>query len=192
MSTEPLDTQRKAGHLGVALATWIYTMHNAGREPADDAILAACKDLDRAGAHSPAVGQTGGGPDINALGLMLVIAVEAHLGDATDFAAVLDLLGQLFDSEHLATTFAGTREERAQAARSYQFMSSLPWLACLIDRFPDGEVGPHWVMVERLTDRVYCMDPYPWDDVDEEYTTPIVDFMVKWELAGGQSIRWVG
>ena len=43
-------------------------------------------------------------------------------------------------------------------------------------------------MVERVTDTVTCMDPYPWDDLDEEYTLPLVEFMVRWELAGGESI----
>jgi hypothetical protein len=38
---------------------------------------------------------------------------------------------------------------------------------------------------------VTCMDPYPWDDLDEEYTTPVVEFMVKWELAGSQSIHFI-
>jgi hypothetical protein len=50
----------------------------------------------------------------------------------------------------------------------------------------------HWVLVERVTDEVLCMDPYPWDDLDEEYVQPTLDFLVKWELAGGGSFRWVG
>ena len=44
-------------------------------------------------------------------------------------------------------------------------------------------------MVEQLTDRVVCMDPYPWDDLDEEYDSPVVEFAVKWEFAGCGSIR---
>jgi hypothetical protein len=47
-------------------------------------------------------------------------------------------------------------------------------------------------MVERMTDVVMCMDPYPWDDLDEEYAAPLVDFCVKWELAGGAGLRFTG
>ena len=38
---------------------------------------------------------------------------------------------------------------------------------------------------------VTCMDPYPWDDLEEEYQAPLVDFMVKWELSGCTTLRWV-
>jgi hypothetical protein len=62
----------------------------------------------------------------------------------------------------------------------------------VVDRFPNGSVSMHWVLVERVTDEVLCMDPYPWDDLDEEYVQPTLDFLVKWELAGGGSFRWVG
>ena len=58
------------------------------------------------------------------------------------------------------------------------------------ERFPDGTVGPHWVMVERITDTVTCADPYPWDDLDEEYEQDTIEFLVKWELAGSHSVRW--
>ena len=45
-------------------------------------------------------------------------------------------------------------------------------------------------MVERVTDVVLCMDPYPWDDLDEEYAAPLIDFCVKWELGGGVGLRF--
>jgi len=35
------------------------------------------------------------------------------------------------------------------------------------------------------------MDPYPWDDLDEEHTIELTEFLVKWELAGGQGLRWL-
>jgi hypothetical protein len=64
----------------------------------------------------------------------------------------------------------------------------MPIITAIVDRFPDGSIGTHWVMVERVTDTVTCMDPYPWDDIDEEYSLPLVEFMVRWELAGCESI----
>ena len=45
-------------------------------------------------------------------------------------------------------------------------------------------------MVEQFTDRVILMDPYPWDDVDEEYELPLTEFMVRWELAGNNSLHF--
>ena len=84
-----------------------------------------------------------------------------------------------------------TREERLGRVRSYQFRHNLPWLACIYDRFPDGSVLPHWVLVERVQDQITCLDPYPWDDVDEEITTPVGDFLVKWELTGAVCARYV-
>ncbi len=81
-----------------------------------------------------------------------------------------------------------TRAARTAHIRSYQFQSSLPLLTSVLNRFPDGVVKSHWVMVERVTQTVTCMDPYPWDDLDEEYTLPLAEFMVRWELAGCESI----
>ena len=103
---------------------------------------------------------------------------------------VTSWLREQYGDESISTDFGDDRSSRIQAIRSYQFRSSLPWLAQIIDRFPDGSVGSHWVMVERVTTQVTCMDPYPWDDLDEEYQSPVVDFMVKWELAGNHCIRW--
>jgi hypothetical protein len=179
-----LDTSPKSGNLPITLATWIYLLYDGGRLPEDAGLRAACEALRAAGVEvsdAPA--------DFDELGRALVDLVEARLDGARSFDDVLAWLTALFGGR-LDTDMGGDRDNRLQRARTYQFQTNLPWLARVIDRFPSGEVGAHWVMVESVTDGVRCMDPYPWDDLEEEYTQPITDFMVKWELAGGQGIRY--
>ena len=174
------EPRSKAGALAFTLATYVYLLADAGISASDDAVRAACDAL-RAG------GQGESAADIDALGAALVDAVEAGIGDA-------DLPGALacwYGADHIATDLGDGRDERLQHARKYQFNHSLPWLAEIVDRFPDGAVRPHWVLVERVTDAVSCMDPYPWDDLDEEVQIPVIEFLVKWELAGVRSARWV-
>ena len=174
------DTEAKSGNLQITLATYLFILERSGYRP-DSADLTQALDA--------LVG--GGDDDAEALGKALVDAVEASLGGASTPDAVAAWLGGLYGAEHVGTSLGDDRDGRIRGARKYMFNNSLPWLACIIDRFPDGAVGPHWVMIEQVTDAVTCMDPYPWDDLDEEYTTPVVDFSVKWELAGSQSIHFI-
>jgi hypothetical protein len=173
-------TQAKTGNLAVTLATWLYILNESGHRPNHPAL---CEALD-------AVQEAGGGDAANEIGRKLVEVVLGELGDDADFATVLTWASGLFDEDALATVFGATRDTRLRGVRAYEFKSSLPWIARIFDRFPSGVVGPHWVLVERVTDAVTCMDPYPWDDLDEEYAQPLVEFMVKWELAGCESLRW--
>ncbi len=175
------DTEAKSGNLPITLATWLFILSSSGLRAADADIRTACDALSSAGE----------GDDPEALGQALVAAITASLGEATDPASVTAWLGAQFGADRIGTAFGTDRSSRVRGARAYMFKNSLPWMACIIDRFPDGTVGPHWVMIEQLTDVVTCMDPYPWDDLDEEYTTPVVEFMVKWELAGSQSIHFI-
>ena len=175
------DTQAKSGDLPITLATYLFILDSSGHRARHEALNAACDALKAAGE----------GADVETLGKQLVAVVRDSLGESADHAAVTAWLGELYGAKHWATDLGDSREARLRAVRSYMFQSSLPWIACIIDRFPDGSVGPHWVMIEQVTDRVICMDPYPWDDLDEEYAAPVVEFMVKWELAGCQSIRFV-
>ena len=178
----------KSGHLAETLATWIYLLHDSGRLAEDADVRAACVALAAAGVELHE-----GGGDVDQHGHALVSVVERGLDAAggRSFDAVLGWLRRLYGEPHVATEVGDDRDARIRAARAYQFGTNLPWLARIIDRFPDGTVGPHWVMVERVTDVVTCMDPYPWDDLDEEYQAPVNDFMVKWELAGCDGVRWV-
>ena len=44
-------------------------------------------------------------------------------------------------------------------------------------------------MIEHITGTgVTCMDPDPFDDLDEEIVEALNDFHVKWELAGTPAI----
>ena len=175
------DTQAKSGNLSITLATFLFILDSAGIKADNAEVNAACTALRDADE----------GADVEALGQALVTLVSNALGGADDFSSVSAWLGSLYGADHVGTSLGADRTSRVRGARAYMFNNSLPWLACIIDRFPDGTVGPHWVMIEQVTDAVTCMDPYPWDDLDEEYTTPIVEFMVKWELAGNQSIHYV-
>ena len=173
----------KAGNLPVTLATWIFLLERRGMRPAHAEIAAACDALSAAGSSD---GEVEWGP----LGEALVGAVREALADDSE-EAVLALARGLWGPAHVSVAAGNSREQRLSEARSYQFNTGLPWMARIYDRFPDGAVGPHWVLVEQITDMVTCMDPYPWDDLEEEYQAPLVDFMVKWELSGCTTLRWV-
>lgn len=175
------DTQAKSGNLSITLATYLFILDSAGIKADNAAVIAACTVLRDAEE----------GADVEALGQALVGLVSDALGEAGGLSAVSEWLGALYGADHIGTSLGTDRTSRVRGARAYMYNNSLPWLACVIDRFPDGTVGPHWVMIEQVTDTVTCMDPYPWDDLDEEYTTPVVEFMVKWELAGSQSLHYV-
>lgn len=170
-------TAPKSGNLGVTVGTWLYILHTYGHKADDATIAEACAAIDAAGEA-----------DADEKGLALVAAVDQALGEDPTPDRVRGWLESLVGESHVGRIDGTDRGARTQQIRAYQFQSNLPFIAHIIDRFPDGSVGGHWVMVERVTDTVTCMDPYPWDDLDEEYTLPIVEFMVKWELAGHDSI----
>lgn len=173
-------TAPKAGDLPVTLATWLYILFDRGEVLSSAALREACEALS-AGIAQPDA-------DMEALGKAMVAVVEAELGGTADFESVKAYVDGMLGEGRVSTSFGDDRDSRARQARRYQFAHNLPWMATIIDRFPDGSVGAHWVMVEQMTDTVTCMDPYPWDDLDEEYDAPVNDFMVKWELAGSDCL----
>lgn len=164
--------------LAVTLATFLFLVRRAGHPLKDPAVESACAAFDL------------GGAPVEVLGKALVDAVRTHLAGAR-VEDVVAAIGALLGEDLVLTDLgdAPDREARAAAIRRAQFGHSLPWLAVIIDRQPDGEVGRHWVMVESFDDEARVMDPNPWDDKDEERSLPIVDFMVRWELAGCRSVR---
>ena len=176
MSESPLSsasTTPKTGNLGVTLGTWLFILHTYEHSFADAEITAACAAIQAAAPENA-----------DDAGKALVAVVEQKVGTHASPATVRAWLEALLGADHVAAFSGDDRATRTQQIRAYQFRSNLPFIANIIDRFPDGTVGDHWVMVERVTDTVTCMDPYPWDDLDEEYHLPLVEFMVKWELAG--------
>ena len=148
------STELKSGNLGVTLATWVFILFNGGNAADSAAIVGACE----------AIRDAGDDADLDALGHALVEAVYTAIGsDTPDFAAVLACVQGLYGADNVATDLGEPtdRDERARGVRRYQFGRNLPWIARIIDRFPDGSVGAHWVMVEELTDAVKVMDPLP-------------------------------
>ena len=173
--------EAKTGHLPVTFATYVWLLHDLGHPTTDAGIAAACEELR-------------GGDDAQSeeLANALLARVTEQLGDPDPtFERVHEVAARLYGALHIATDFGGSRDERLREARRYEFLQGLPWLARIYDRFPDGTVGPHWVMVQRMTDVVRIRDPYPWDDLDEQYEMPVTDFLVKWELAGARGLRWI-
>ena len=69
----------------------------------------------------------------------------------------------------------------------YEFKRGLPWIGRLAERTDNGL--EEWIMVEKVTDTVLCMDPYPWDDVDEEFAVDLLRFLLRWQLAGSVAIH---
>lgn len=170
-------TSPKTGNLGITVGTWLFVLHTYGHAFSDDELTAACTAIADAD------------PDAaDAAGMALVNLVNERLNGASTADGVRAWLSALLGDAHVGAISGDDRTGRIQQMRTYQYRSNLPFITEIVDRFPDGSIGTHWVMVERVTDTVTCMDPYPWDDLDEEYTLPLVEFMVRWELAGGESI----
>ena len=82
---------------------------------------------------------------------------------------------------------AESRSGKIHAIRHYEFQQSMPWIARIANR-TDDHIEEQWVMVEKVTETVHCMDPNPWDDIEEETTYSLNDFMIRWELCGYASI----
>ena len=124
--------------------------------------------------------------NINDIGMELVSAIESSLASDATINDLSSWLAERYDNVN--NSWEGeSRDERIHSIRKYSFKNSLPWLAQIAERHND-ELVTHWVLIEKFTDWVICMDPYPWDDIDEEYEIPLNDFMVKWELAGSNSV----
>ena len=196
----------KAGDLATTLATWLFYLDQAGHRAKDPAISKALASLKTANELEGAMLQAAEQQDYaqaahlkeklnskdadpDALGQALVEAVQASLA-GEDPNDVISWAGAQLNADRIVTEFGVDRVQRTREIRQATFQSGLPWVAQIIDRFPNGTVGSHWVMVERVTDHVRCMDPYPWDDIDEEVEIPLSDFMVKRELSGCVGLRW--
>ncbi len=163
--------------LAYTLSTWVFLQHAGGSTPAHDAIRGFCEAV--AGATDEATGE--------AAGEALVAEITALLdGESPD--AVAALATAVFGDKAKGDMGEGSREDRIHRVRQFQFDSGLPWLARIWERSAAGEVGPVWILIERVTDEVTAMDPNPWDDIDEERHIPVDDFQVQWELDGCTSV----
>jgi len=214
-----MDKQEaKTGNLTITLATFIYMLHDSGNVINDEKIKTVCEKIEetlrRASLRSAITpiqetlkkhhleasddviktflssiyGNDIFEPiDINDLGLELVNAIQESLDVNANIEELYAWLNERY--ENIENSWqAAERDDLISSIRKHSFQSSLPWLAQIAER-TDNKLVTHWVMVEKFTDNVICMDPYPWDDIDEEYELPLTDFMVRWELAGRNSIH---
>ena len=148
------------------LATLTYLWHRAGVRPTDADIASTCDAIDGGDA-----------------------AAAERLMDGVPPGDAVAALNAAFGSVRALTLGSGTREDHVAATRRLDFGDNLPWLARIADRDRDGSIGARWVIVARLAESVDILDPNPWDDVAEERSLPLGDFMVRWELAGGEAVR---
>ncbi len=153
-------------------ATWVYLLHTAGIEPSDGALAERCASLD-------AVTDAAEGDTVTAA---FVERVSEVLDGARGPDEVAVIARALYGDQVGGELGEGSRGDRTHRIRKYQFGRSLPWLARIWERHPDGSVAPSWLLVRQLTDEVEVMDPNPWNDVDEERALPVGDFLVLWEL----------
>ena len=208
----------KTGNLTITLATFIYMLHERGTEIKDSALKNICDKItdtvqrNRIQNAVPSVKKVlaqyhleptdesihkflndvygddvFAETDINSLGMELVEAIQQTLPANSNIDDLYSWLQERYDNIE-NSWHADARESTIANIRKHSFKSSLPWLAQIAER-NDNNLITHWVMVEKFTDTVICMDPYPWDDIDEEYELPLTDFMVRWELAGANSIH---
>ena len=161
-------------NLRLVLSTWVYRLHAAGIDPDDDVLREQCAAVDAA--QDDAAGDEAG--------MGMVRRIADLLDDGEGPGAVLELARDLYGDRVDGSLGEGDRAERTTRIRKYQFGRSLPWLARIYDRYPDGEVAPCWLLVEQVTDEVQVMDPNPWNDIDERRHIPLGDFHVLWELDG--------
>ncbi len=169
MQTQPDST-------GITLATWIYALHRLGGTIAAAPVASACRAVDADGAAAAPA---------------LLAAVRTVLtGDAyTDVVAAVNAV--LGVGATAAVGAGADAESRAGALRRASFGDNRPWIAALAER-RDGVLGEHLALVAAFGDTVTLLDPNPWDDVAEERTLPLAEFLVRWELAGAQALRAVG
>lgn len=216
-----LDTSKKSGSLDFTLATFVYLLHDEGHLCTNQAIEQACLSLKEAAnkAQSKRVAQMiadvlsqsfGQSPDNNIIETFIEKNYSEEQYTSTSpqvlASALVDTLGASLQNEtnlkdwmnsnytntDLLFTFSGeTRNEKISSIRKHIFVTSRPWLAKIASR-TGSEIGHQWILVEDFSDSVTCMDPYPWDDIDEEYTMSIEEFMVRWELAGTEAVAFQG
>ena len=162
---------------GETLATFIYLLRRAGHNIVDAGVDGACEEIENAGGEAGRQGEE------------LAAALRERAGNESQ-EDMEGAINSILSSSTVRTDLgvAPDRDSRIANVRRWLFGRSVPWLARIADRFPDGTVGVHWVLVQSFDDEARVMDPYPWDDIDEARAMPIADFMVRWELAGSESL----
>lgn len=209
-------TTSKIGSLSSNLATFLYMIHDKGIKIQDQTISDVCHKIDSeskklslsetaelfnntlpneiAIEHNTietfllenAKEDTFRSADIFDLAKELIGAIESTLSNDASFEETLSWLQNRIPQ--IKSNFAAeTRSGKIHAIRHYEFQQSMPWIARIANR-TEEHLAEQWIMVEKVTETVHCMDPNPWDDIEEESSYSLNDFMIRWELCGYASI----
>ena len=207
----------KKGNLAITLSTFLYILFDHGIEIQDESIVSLCTKITDEAQKSSVEQvvhalQEALPSDVNIsedsfrefvnsqqndnnfqtvdpfeLGKELVDRVAESIPST---ASVDDVMAWLTERIPTITNGWNVNEGHTtlQRIRQYEFKRGLPWIGRLAERTENG-LEEMWIMVEKVTDTVLCMDPYPWDDVDEEFTVDLPEFLLRWNLAGSVAIH---
>jgi hypothetical protein len=114
--------------------------------------------------------------------------LAAALGGDVEDAGVGSPIVRAFPSlRHVPVS--GGHDEHITALRRARFGNALPMLARIADRV-DGSLIERWALVLDVGSEVHLLDPNPWDDVAEDRTLSLSEFVVRWALAGSQLVTF--
>ncbi len=207
----------KKGNLAITLSTFLYILFDHGVAIQDEGIVSLCTKITEE-AQKSSVEQVVHAllealpSDVNISEVNMTEFVNSQQKD-NSFQTVdpfelgkslVDLVGESISADASVYDVVNWLTERIpsiingwnvgeghttlQRIRQYEFKRGLPWIGRLAERTENG-LEEMWIMVEKVTDTVLCMDPYPWDDVDEEFTVDLPEFLLRWNLAGGVAIH---
>ena len=210
-------SSEKKGNLAITLSTFLYILFDHGVEIQDETIVSLCRRItDEAQrssvekvvnvlqealpsdvyissesltefVNSQQSGNQFQSVDPFELGKELVDVVTQSISSDASVEDVMAWLTERIPS--IANGWAASEEHSTlQKIRQYEFKRGLPWIGRLAERTDNG-LEEIWIMVEKVTDTVLCMDPYPWDDVDEEFAVDLPEFLLRWQLAGSVAIH---
>jgi hypothetical protein len=208
----------KKGNLAITVSTYLYFLYDRGITIEDSQIMSLCESINKEVAK-PTLNEVVSSmlahirSDVSIpeehlsdfvskyaesidgfqerepfdIGKELVSVIEQSLGGASDPNTVLAWLKNIVPEIHNGWA-QNDKQTVLQSIRQYEFSRGLPWIAQIADRTEQG-LEEIWVLVEKVTDSVLCMDPYPWDDVDEEFELDLSDFLTRWKLCNCTAIH---
>ncbi len=155
----------------MTLATAVVLLRRAGLVVVDPALESTSASVERASDRTSALGAAG----------VLAAALGEDLGPASPLARAFPSL------RHVPVS--GGHDEHITALRRARFGNALPMLACIADRV-NGQLVARWALVLDVGEQVHLLDPNPWDDVAEDRSLGLPEFVVRWSLAGSQLITF--
>jgi len=207
----------KKGNLAITLSTFLYILFDRNVEIHDQDIVSICEQIESQAQKSSVdqlvtMLQDALPSDVNIsnnaiqgfvdsqranndfrthdpfeLGKQLVEVVQSSIASDSSVEDVFAWLQERVPS--IANGWTSDEDKSVlQNIRQYEFKRGLPWIGRIAERTDHG-IEEIWIMVEKVSDRVLCMDPYPWDDVEEEFYLDIPEFLLRWELAGAVAIH---